>query len=254
MKVDGRVLHFAVAPTVGQSRGIAVVLHGGGNTETGRGFAARHDITDKLNREGWTAVLPDALDGRFHAGRCCTARTFSKPSARSTDDLRFIGAAVRDTRRRYRVLRGPVVAIGFSNGGFMAYRLACQTSLLSSMVVVAALDVTRRPCRPKRPVAALLIHSRHDPRVPFSGGRFLGGETLSVFQLARRWARIGTCASRFKRTPAAGYASYFSGRCRARVDVQVDVLDSDKHFYPSATPGSSVPTYDATERALKFIG
>src|SRR5690606_6342607 len=86
------------------------------------------------------------------------------------DDVGFLKAVIADLGRRLRIDASRVYATGMSNGGMMAYRLACEASdVFRGIAAVAGTDNTRN-CRPARPVPVLHIHARDDDRVLFEGG------------------------------------------------------------------------------------
>ncbi len=144
--------------------GTAVVLHGGGRRESGASIASSVDFDAQATTGRLIAVYPDARGGRFHAGHCCGSRP-----ARG-DDVRFVVHLLALVQRRYRVDARRTFAAGFSNGAFLAYRLACQQSgRFLGVASVGGTEVLRR-CRPDRPVSVLHIHGRDDRTVRFAGG------------------------------------------------------------------------------------
>lgn len=252
MKVDGRRRRFTVAgpPSGVRLRGILVALHGGGRNRTGREFGRDVALFDRANGRGWVVVAPDALGGQFHAGDCCGLR----PRPRRTDDLRFIASAVRYARHRYAARRGPVVATGFSTGGFMAYRLACQTRLVSAIAVVAGLDVTGERCRPERPTSVLHVSALDDRTVPYRG-RYISGEPRrGVVALTRSWAQRGGCR-RLAASDVGEVRTRQAVGCRRGVHVESVTTTSGGHAWAGAGdlygPGSAA--LDTTATVLDFF-
>ena len=68
--------------------------------------------------------------------------------------------------------RKRVYLIGHSNGGFMAYRMACQSAdLIAGIASLAGTDVPGpRPLPPSEPVNILHIHGTADDDRPYRGG------------------------------------------------------------------------------------
>ncbi|MDN8872721.1 prolyl oligopeptidase family serine peptidase, partial [Staphylococcus aureus] len=63
-----------------------------------------------------------------------------------------------------------VYATGMSNGGMMAYRLACEASdIFKAIAAVAGTDNTLS-CTPAKPISILHIHAKDDDHVLFAGG------------------------------------------------------------------------------------
>ena len=63
----------------------------------------------------------------------------------------YLRAIIRDVMARYPVDRRRVFVVGHSNGGFMAYRMACEASDLVTGVVSLAGATWKDParCRPE---------------------------------------------------------------------------------------------------------
>ncbi len=86
------------------------------------------------------------------------------------DDVGFLSKMIHKIGLSHRVDPARVYACGFSNGGSMVYRLACELSdriaAVASVSGGAAEDV---PCSPARPVPLLEIHGTADPFNPYDG-------------------------------------------------------------------------------------
>jgi polyhydroxybutyrate depolymerase len=79
---------------------------------------------------------------------------------------------IEEIGRQFSVDRKRVHLIGHSNGGFMAYRMACQSADLiagiASQAGMTFLDPSQ--CAPSIPVNILHIHGTSDNIVPYAGG------------------------------------------------------------------------------------
>ncbi len=63
-----------------------------------------------------------------------------------------------------------IFATGMSNGGMMAFRLACEMSdVFKAIASVAGTDNTV-VCKPSKPLSVVHIHARDDDHVLFVGG------------------------------------------------------------------------------------
>ena len=122
------------------------------------------------------------------------------------DDAAYLRALVREVERIVAV--GRVYLIGYSNGGFMAHRLACDgMSKLAGIAVLAGSSFERAErCNGAAPVSVLQMHGDADLLVAYEGnlnpllGRsgFPGAE-----EAAARWARRGGCDAEATRTAGA---------------------------------------------------
>jgi polyhydroxybutyrate depolymerase len=87
----------------------------------------------------------------------------------TVDDVGYIRAVIADMKRRFNVDPARVYVVGHSNGGFMAYRLACELS--AEIAAVVSLAGASLSCTPASPVAALEVHGDADTFVRYGGGR-----------------------------------------------------------------------------------
>jgi polyhydroxybutyrate depolymerase len=148
--------------------------------------------------------LPDGSGGAqtWNGGKCCG------PAARQgVDDVAFVRRIVSDVARDYRIDRNRVYAMGHSNGGIMALRLACEASDVFAAVGVQAASLEMERCAPARPVAVMQIHGTADTNVPITGGMGTGISGVHFNpprKAARTFAALDGCRKRpVSRTDAA---------------------------------------------------
>lgn len=149
------------------------------------------------DREGFLVAYPQGIDGSWNFGPCCT-------ESRTVDDVAFARAVVDDIRGEGCVIEKRVYATGYSNGGGLAYKLACDAADQFAAVAPAAFDMTEEmSCSPSRPVSVFVARGRLDFIVPYRGGRstpptsypmepitFLGAE--GSFS---QWGELNACPS-----------------------------------------------------------
>src|SRR5438552_2543522 len=146
----------------GRPAPLVVVLHGGfgsaGQAEQAYGW------DDLADRHGFLVAYPDGVGRSWNAGWCCgAARTHA------VDDVGFVGGLVAEIAAGDGVDPRRVFAAGVSNGGMLAYRIACDSpGLLAAIGVVAGTMVC--DCLQPRSVSLLHIHGLEDRSVPFWGG------------------------------------------------------------------------------------
>jgi polyhydroxybutyrate depolymerase len=96
------------------------------------------------------------------------------------DDSAYLSSLIVEFGTRYDVDPRRVYFIGHSNGGFMAYRMACdhadQVAGVVSIEGATWLDTST--CKPSLPVSALEIHGTSDDVVLYDGGNT---DTDSIF-------------------------------------------------------------------------
>ncbi len=178
------------------SRPIVVLLHGLG--DSGDNLAKALELAPLAERLGFAFASPDgATDGAgrkfWNAGALCCDF-----DARRPDHAAQIGAlfAAPPDRPAY----DGVVVAGFSNGGYMAYRLACDDPRVTAIVSLGGGGFIDRdpPCKPARPVAVVHVHGDADRTVPYEGGFVLGDATRPrappVSSVVAAWGAANACS------------------------------------------------------------
>ncbi len=108
------------------------------------------------------------------------------------NDVGFIDELIDTLSTSYSIDLDRIYATGWSNGGFMAYKLACQLSLRIAAVasVGGVLSTgTLSDCNPLRPVPILHIHGTRDSTVPMDG--YKGWN--SVDETISYWTTFNNC-------------------------------------------------------------
>lgn len=98
-----------------------------------------------------------------------------------------------------------VYVLGFSNGGFMAHRLACEVPGIAAIASVAGAGPAAGEACPRRGATAVLqVHGDADPIIAFGGGHALGRADrprhASALDTVKAWAERNGCGA----LPAAG--------------------------------------------------
>lgn len=183
---------------------LVILLHGfgGGADELDRYLG----ISRRIAADRFALLLPQGtrnwLGMRFWNATPACCDLFRS----GADDAGHLRALLREVERIVAVSR--VYAIGYSNGGFMAHRLACDgMPKLAGIAVLAgsSFECAQR-CDGAAPISVLQIHGDEDALVAYDGdpdplfGRsgFPGAE-----EAAARWARRAGCGPEPARTPAA---------------------------------------------------
>ena len=110
----------------------------------------------------------------------------------NVDDVGFINALIDIMSNRYRIDLERIYACGYSNGGFMSYKLACQLgNRIAAIASVGGMisTSTAESCSPLRTIPVLHIHGTADPYAPIKG---LTG-FCSVDQTLSYWINFNDC-------------------------------------------------------------
>jgi polyhydroxybutyrate depolymerase len=165
-----------VAPTATLSKSAPIVVVLGGAGATTSAEIARDDFLPSVNDDKAELVYPVAINKSWNAIGCCDAA-----AAENVNDVGFIEALVPQIDPGH---TRPIYVVGYSNGGRLAYRLACTDPTLFDGTV--ALKADPMPgCVVTTPQNFVVFSSLNDPFVPYEPGE-KGKETPpATVQIAR---------------------------------------------------------------------
>lgn len=247
---------------------LVFALHGG--VANGTMMMAGTGFNALAEQENFIVVYPDAL-GRGDTGAWNTGMTAAAQRGRGADDVGFISAIIDALSQRYAIDPSRIFATGGSNGGMMAFRLACELSSRVSAVVTAVANMPEwlaASCDPGRPVPILMMMSTTDPRMPFEGGNILNlrGDVISAQDTVSFWLNNNGCSAQSvdeqlpDLDPQDGTivtARRFVG-CQS--PVEWFVMAGGGHGWPgrpqynsAETVGVTVQDIDATQVAWEFF-
>ena len=195
---DRAVLVMPREPVEGTTP-LIVSLHGfGGDSADQITYVPLHE---RVNADGFALLLPngirDSQGNRFWnpTDECCD----SAKSGR--DDVAYLTELV--ARAGELMDFGPVYFFGYSNGGFMAYHMACKglpgLRAVASLAGTSYVEDTR--CEGAAPVSVLHIHGSEDEVILFDGDQSEpdpegAGERAfyaGAQDMVTRWARRAGC-------------------------------------------------------------
>lgn len=171
------------------ARALLIALHGFHGTantfETLTGF-------DQIAvQDGFRVVYPDGFHNSWDAGFCC-----GDAASTSVDDVAFLSALIL----RERPPSAIVFMAGFSNGAFMAYRMACRAPGLLTAIAVVGED--SEECTPAgsptgSPLPAILaIQGTADDKTGNRVWGFRNGAWTNTEPSATgRWKKLGAAVT-----------------------------------------------------------
>ncbi|MET8779372.1 PHB depolymerase family esterase [Nocardia sp. NPDC050713] len=210
---------------------LVVVLHGG----YGSGAQAEraYGWNEQADSDGFVVAYPDGLARAWNTegGDCC-----GPAERRSVDDVAFVSAMVAAIINDHGIDPFRVYLTGMSNGGIMAYTLACRTALFAAVAPVAATQLAE--CPTPAPISVLHIHGTADEAVRYDGGP--GDNTSTVIDgppvpdLHIEWRRHNGCPD--PETTTAGPVSTSRATCPTGREVALITIDGAGHQWPGADP------------------
>jgi polyhydroxybutyrate depolymerase len=164
-------LYVPASIPAGERVPLLVALHGGLGSSAQ--FAANSGFDELAEANGFVVVYPDGIgagaDERglqtFNGGYCC-----GPAMAAGVDDVGFVRQLIDTVSADFPIDATRVFAAGHSNGGILAYRLACELSDRIVAIGVQAASLGVDECRPSRPVSVIHLHGTADTNHPIDGG------------------------------------------------------------------------------------
>ena len=247
---------------------LVVVLHGGGGSAESAAKMTGFDA--EADKEGFIVVYPEGTDrghpflslfGKpgfltWNAGSCC-----GYAQENNIDDVGFIRAVVAQVIKDNAADPKRVYATGISNGGMMAYRMACEASDVFAAIAPVSAVQEVQDCKPSQAVSVFHIHGAEDQNVPIGGG--VGKKAhekelrAPVQESIDFWVKRDGCSVTVRsQEPDVDMVNY--GGCDAGSEVSYFVIQDGEHAWPG---GQQIAAFldkpskalDATFEIWKFF-
>jgi polyhydroxybutyrate depolymerase len=186
----------------GERLPLLLYLHGLGGS--GAEALASPELRALAQRHRMVLVAPDGnldREGRRFwnaGGACCNF------DGKAVNDVARLEALIYHWTQRPEIDPARVYIVGFSNGGFMAHRLACYMDdrLAAIVSIGGAGRAPEEACAPVSTIAVLEIHGDADPIVRYGGGRVLDNRAAdphpSAPETFQNWAERLGCLTETK--------------------------------------------------------
>jgi polyhydroxybutyrate depolymerase len=253
IEIDGQSRTYLVYRPAGipNPAPLVMMLHGGfgsaAQAESGYGWNAEADA------QHFVVVYPDGENRAWNVGGgCCGA-----PARTNLDDVAFLTAVVHEVESALPIDSTRVFATGISNGGMMAYRLACGTDLFAAIGPDSA--TLLGDCASPHPVSVIAIHGTADQNIPYDGGEGSGFASIdgpSIPDVNQLWRTADSCDP--PTTAVAGPVTTSTASCPGSRDVELITIAGAGHQWPGSTKGrqgadTPYPGLDATAVIWAFF-
>lgn len=234
---------------------LVIVLHGYGGSSAG--IDRYFGISGLLHQDHFAVILPQGTlnpDGRRFwdaTDFCCDFREADP------DDVGYLNELVEEAADH--VEPEGVYLVGLSNGGFMSYRMACESMpKLRGIVNLAgsSFDDADR-CEGAEPISILHIHGTVDSTIRYNGGSRNRGTIRysGAREVVERWASRAGCDIEAGDTlPSLDLVGNIPGAettplryrtgCRTAVTVELWTIQEGPH----------VPRFDSNDIARRLTG
>jgi polyhydroxybutyrate depolymerase len=188
-------LHVPRSYKCGTKAPLVMMLHG----YTASGFLeeAYLGITPVSEKRGFLYVAPDGTvdadkNGFWNATDACC--NFGNSTV---DDSAYLSGLIAEIEKAYDVDEKRVYVVGHSNGGFMAYRMACEhgDQIAGIAALAGAMWQDTSKCPAKTAVSVLAIHGTADTVIPYTGGANNGHAFPSAETTIADWVKIDQCGT-----------------------------------------------------------
>ena len=196
------------------------------------------ELKNMADEQGFIHIMPNGTgpinEGSWNAGLCCDPAVIN-----NVDEANFMRQILSDLETVIQIDPKRIYAVGYSNGGMLAHRLACEMSDVFAAVASMAGSLVFDPCDPQEPVSVLHIHGLLDQDVPFEGGVMAraGVEIPSVMEGMEIWAQNNGCTEVSQVPREDSEVVHFSYTdCQSNSAVELYTLENHGHTWPANTP------------------
>lgn len=188
------------------------------------------------------------------------------------NDLAFFDQMLDKLTHEYPVDTSRIFATGYSDGGFMAFRLGCSMSGRIAAIAPVAATMPKEMqtwCHPSRAVPLVMLNGTADTVIHYYGGNVKGMDfpALSAEKTAQTWAELDRCTAKPTHTTLQPHDKH---GMKTRVDTYDDCRDGAEvvlynidgggntwpggdQFMPEKEVGKMSMDVDADEVIWKFF-
>jgi polyhydroxybutyrate depolymerase len=216
----------------GKKLPLVYVLHG--FTQTAADISRYSAFNPLADSFGFFAVYPSGISNGWNTNS-------GFPGGSTADDVGFIRILTDSLIARYGIDADRVYSCGFSAGGFMSHRIACELSdRIAAIASVAGTmsDAAFKACNPGRAVPVLHIHGTSDLVVAYNGGL----SNISADKLMQFWVNKAACnqtpmkiniPDRVQEGSTAQWQRY--GPCNQSLEMAHIAVNSGGHTWPGSS-------------------
>ena len=238
------------------SKPVPLVFLFHGYTMNAKAIADATHFAAAAEARGFVLLVPEGTGSQqsFNAGKCCgTAPT------NDIDDLAFTKDMLAKVEADYCIDPKRVFTTGFSNGGMLSYRLACELSgtIAAAASVAGTISIDPDSCKPPRAVPMMHVHGTSDFVVAYNGGGIGGNESVAKSVATLRTADGCAAGNGTVVLTKDDVECTEWGPCNAGSHVRLCKVTGGGHQWPGGEQlpygGSPSPNLDATNAIADFF-
>ncbi len=214
-------------------------MHGfSATSESQAAYTGFNQIADTAR---FIIVYPQGLTRTIDTGQ--TGTHWNAYFGTDVDDKGFLIKLMDKVINDYTIDESRIYATGWSNGGYMSYRMACEASERFAAVasVTGTMVFQQLPnCNPTNPVSVLHIHGTEDQTVNYNGS----SRSVGVPEVITRWVENNSCVVEgvfeenipdIDPNDNSTVTKFEYNNCSLNTDVHLYKVDGGGHTWPGAT-------------------
>jgi polyhydroxybutyrate depolymerase len=252
---QGRLRRYSLNVPPGYSANtpapLVLTLHGGGGSiQSVQPFTQMNRVSNDF---GFLAAYPEGYTENNNGHVWADGRG-TQADADGIDDVGFIDKLIDSLKAAYNIDTTRIYVCGFSNGGFMTQRLACEltNTWAAAGGLGCSMDINLYDtCSPASPLPMLYVLGTADPFVPFEGGTMNPGvdPIVAIDSAVQFWVARNGCktAEPVVNLPDSTMDDSSTVKrwdytdCDCDADVRFYQVDSGGHTWP----GVAIPQQEA---------
>ena len=256
-----------------KNRSLVIVLHAGEGSSKNIAAITKREFNKLSDHDNFIVGYPEALNEYWNDGR---TDSISLSHFEDIDDVGFIEKTIDFSIDSFKVDPNFVFVAGYSNGGLMTLRLACELpGRIKGFAVVAAsmsLDLLV-DCAMDTSSSLMLINGTEDPILPYSGGSVVykgqaQGSVLSSEETINFWLKENNCTPKTTSRDVPNSDTFdetrsekvtFSG-CKNGNKAVLITITNGGHTWPGGRQylsekeiGKTSRDFDASEEIWRFF-
>lgn len=220
-----------IPPGLDSQQPVPVVFAFHGYGEKAIGMQRDSGLNDIADLANYLVVYPKGVNGSWNMGEEGPGYAIKQ----KIDESAFVREILSDLSAIVNIDPKHIYAVGFSQGGQLAYRLACDMSDTLAAIASVSGGMEYDACQPSQAVSILHVHGLVDSSVPFSGGGIM--EYSPVENGIDAWLKFDDCTGSAQvETQNEGirlitHTAYAS--CQANTAIELYLIENCTHDWPS---------------------
>jgi polyhydroxybutyrate depolymerase len=256
-----------------RNRSLVLCLHDGGESPESMARMTRRNFNKLAEKNNFIVGYPEALNEYWNDAR---EDSVSLSHYDEIDDVGFIEKVMDYAIDSFKIDIDKIYIAGFSEGGLMAFRLACEIpQKIHGFAMVAAtmpLDQIVE-CTPDTTASFIMINGTRDPVLPYEGGQLIiedqeMGSMLAAEEAMNYWLEENECTDRSSNKEMANRDTFDETRservlyddCKNKNKLMLIRVVNGGHSWPGGrqyqnekSVGKVAQDFDAADVIWKFF-